>query len=218
MNHKYRFLYSKEDPVKFVSHLDFIRVVERAMKRAHLPVAHSLGFNPHPLMAVAVPLSVGVTSECDLMDIAFEEIQDTDSLKQKFNEALPDGFRIKEIKDIGDLAKFKYIDTASYRIRVEYDGKHVPDMEKFMSQESIFIEKKSKRALKEVDIKPLIHTVKLLSCEDNTITIAATLAAGQINVKPSLLIEAIQKYQPEFTGGYLSACRTALYSSQETCF
>ncbi len=218
MNHKYRFRYQKKDEVKYVSHLDFIRVVERAMKRAHLPVAYSQGFNPHPLMAVAVPLSVGVTSQYDLMDIAFEEPQNIEDLIKKFNKALPDGFRILEAKELGDLAKFKYIDTAKYEIYVEYDDKTLPDLDAFMAQETILIEKKSKRSLKEVDIKPLIHEVRLEKSEGNVLTLYAVLAAGQVNVKPALLVEAIGKYQPDFSGEYLSACRLELYASQETCF
>jgi len=217
---KYRFCYAKKDEVKYVSHLDFIRTVERAMKRAHFRVAHSQGFNPHPQMAVAVPLSVGLTSQCEYMDIAFDEPMDLKELKERFNAALPDGFHILQIKDLEkeELAKFKYIDLGEYEIYVEYDGNTLPDVEKFMAQEEIVIAKKSKKNVADVDIKPLIHEFTMKEQTDTILTFFAKTATGQVNLKPQLIIEALCKYQPEFHGEFLSARRLKLISTEEVCF
>ena len=218
---KYRFCYAKEDGVKYVSHLDFIRTVERAMKRGHFPVAHSQGFNPHPSMAVAVPLSVGLTSKCEYMDIGFDEPMDNlEELKERFNAVLPEGFHILEIKDLEkeELAKFKFIDIGEYEIYVEYDGKTLPDIEKFMGQEEIVIPKRSKKGLSDVDIKPLIHEFYIKEQNDFSLIFFAKIAAGQVNLKPQLIITALCKYQPEFHGEFLSARRLKLISSEKVCF
>ena len=64
-----RIRFSRGEEIKFISHLDIMRMWERALRRAELPLAYSEGFSPHPRISLAVPLALGVTSDAELMDI-----------------------------------------------------------------------------------------------------------------------------------------------------
>ena len=76
----YYLTYKRGDSIKYVSHLDFVRVFGRAFRRAELPIAYSEGFNPHPLLTFALPLSVGYTSECELMEFVMEKEMETEAV------------------------------------------------------------------------------------------------------------------------------------------
>ena len=94
LNSNYYLRYERDERVKYVSHLDFVRVFGRAIRRAHIPVAYSEGFNPHPLLGFALPLSVGYTSECEIIEITLSEEMAPEELKERLNDVLPDGIRI----------------------------------------------------------------------------------------------------------------------------
>ena len=77
----YCLIYEKTDAAKYISHLDFVRVMGRMMRRASVPVAFSEGFNPHPLLVFALPLSVGYTSGCELMEFRLAEYMPPDEVE-----------------------------------------------------------------------------------------------------------------------------------------
>ena len=87
--------YSRGDEVKYISHLDFVRMFHRSVRRSGLPMSFSQGFNPHPIMTVAMPLSVGVTSDSEFMKIGFEGEFSEEEIKKALNSALPNGFSVK---------------------------------------------------------------------------------------------------------------------------
>ncbi|MFA4886471.1 MAG: TIGR03936 family radical SAM-associated protein, partial [Desulfotomaculaceae bacterium] len=66
---RYRIIYAKEGPARYISHLDLLRVFDRAARRGGLPVAYTQGFNPHPKMSFAAPLSVGTAGEAEFADM-----------------------------------------------------------------------------------------------------------------------------------------------------
>ena len=74
-NYTYRLRYEKTPAVRYISHLDFVRVLNRTVRRSGLPVTYTEGFNPHPVMMVAMPLSVGVTSEDEYIDIVIKQLE-----------------------------------------------------------------------------------------------------------------------------------------------
>ena len=87
-NFTYRLKYAKSENARYISHLDFVRVLNRTIKRSNLPVTYTEGFNPHPVMVVAMPIGVGATSEDEYIDIDFdnEKIdQVCSSVKVKLN-------------------------------------------------------------------------------------------------------------------------------------
>ncbi len=189
--------------MKFISHLDLMRFFDRALRRCDLPIAYSIGFNPHPQMIFGLPLTVGVTSECEYADFEFSVPVSLDDFVERLSKQLPDGIRIVD-------AKIKYskqnimaiIDFASYNIIIGIEGMNSvkllrEKLDEFLKQKEIIVEKENKKGKKLVDIRPMIHEVKADLNEDtqgNVFNIYAYLSAGNtFNLRPELMIKALSE-------------------------
>ena len=95
---KLRLLFVKEGPASYISNLDLLRTVQRAFPRTELDIRHSQGFHPHPIISIVLPLPVGQSSDCELLD--FEVTQETDGagIAEKLNGGLPEGLTKKRTK------------------------------------------------------------------------------------------------------------------------
>ncbi len=216
-NYTYRLRYEKTDLVRYISHLDFVRVLNRAVRRSDLPITYTEGFNPHPVMMVAMPISVGVTSEDEYIDIDFDEMVDESIIMDRFNDAFGDGIVVKAVKRIlqGDLS-LKKLDGAKYRVIVEQKGTKVPDIDSFLSRESIIVSKKSKSAVKDVDIKNDIKSLEIVEADGNYVVLDIYVPAGnEYNLKPELVVEAMDKYIDGFDVVFVQCHRTALLCNGE---
>ena len=214
----YRLNYEKTDSVRYISHLDFVRVLNRTVRRSQLPVTYTIGFNPHPVMVVALPLSVGTTSEDEYIDIDFDEKIDENVVMERFNEAFGGGIRVKRVKCLGDGdLSFKKLNEASYKVIVETKGEVVFDTASFMKLESIVVSKKSKSTIKDVDIKNDIKELKVLNKDGSFIEFFMTLPAGnEYNLKPELVIEAMDKYTEGFEAEFVQSHRLALMADKKS--
>jgi len=115
---KYILKYSRGEEVKYISHLDFVRFIHRVIRRADLPMEFSQGFNPHPIMTVAMPLSVGVTSDSEYMKIGFSKDFPEEYIKDTLNNNMPNGFKILAVrKDEGKKYDFSKLNTAEYVVK-----------------------------------------------------------------------------------------------------
>lgn len=158
-----RFIRGEE--VKFISHLDLMKMFERALRRSNIPIAYSKGFNPHPQMVFGLPLSVGVTSEAEYAEFDLESSMEPDEFVQRLNQYLPYGINI-----IGAVQKstgsniMASITGALYQIVVTTDKnvgiKDLKDkIKKFLEEKEILIDKESKGKIRQVDICPMIYSV-----------------------------------------------------------
>lgn len=151
-----RLKYEKNDPVKFISHLDTIRVFERAMRRASLPVAFTKGFTPRPKFSFASALSVGITSSCELMDVEFNETISVDEIVTRLNSTLPNGFKVVKAGVPDENIQLSMINYAIYAIKLVYEDISKEDLENaikdLLDREEIIIEKKSKGKVKKKNI------------------------------------------------------------------
>ena len=86
-----RIRFGRGEELKFISHLDIMRLWERALHRAQIPLAYSAGFSPHPRLSLAAPLAVGVTSEAELMDIFLARWVSPHSFTALVDQQLPSG-------------------------------------------------------------------------------------------------------------------------------
>lgn len=218
---KLRMKYGRDDLAKYVSHLDFMRMITRAIRRAGLPLSYSQGFNPHPVMTVAVPLSVGMSSEGEYMEISFDkEFDNLDELKNRINASLPKGFFILEIKDPirSQLDGLKYISMGEYRVTVSCDKANPGFEKKFLALSNIIMEKKTKSGIKDTDIRPMIRDLNVLESNGQYVTLYMKLAAGTVNLKPQLVVDALNRYADGFEGEYVSSHRTALLAEEKNCF
>ena len=204
--------YSRGEEVKYISHLDFVKFIQRAVRRAGLPMLYSQGFNPHPQMAVALPLSVGVTSDCELMRIGFDGDFKEDEIKNTLNSVLPLGFSVISVKNCFESKiDFSAINRANYICECEVTEKKEFDVEKFLANDKILVMKKSKSGIKEADIKPHIHSMELTDINDDILTFSMCLDAGNdYNLKPDTVIDAMQKYDEDFKVSFFSIHRCTL--------
>lgn len=192
----YLIKYSRKESVKYISHLDFVRFIQRVVRRSGLSMKYSEGFNPHPQMAVALPLSVGVTADAELMRLGLVDDYSEEYVKDTLNKALGAGFEIIDVKNYGDKKiDFSYIKKAWYICYCEVKKEEDINIDEFMKNESILVMKKTKSGIHEADIKEHIHNIEYVGRNDDVITLKMCLDAGNLyNLKPDTVIDAIIKY------------------------
>lgn len=208
---KYLIAFTKNGYIKYTSHLDMVRLFERVFKRADIHLEYSHGFNPHPKMVFAQPLSLGYTSEAELLEIETKDFFEPDSLKRTLAERMPEGIGITSVEQLPDtvMNQASYtvaslVEAAEFTIEIPVPNDYDRDIDdvckSFMAKETIPVMKKQKkkRDLKEVDIRPLINEiegfVEFVRNEetgevDNKIILKTNLAQGSHgNLSPELLI------------------------------
>ena len=147
---KVRFCYTKTGKAKYISHLDLTAVMQRSLLRAGVNLKYSEGFNPHPYMSVALPLSVGCESSCELIDISIEDgkIPDLRSIK------LPEGLFITEAYN--PVRKFNDISWVEIEAEAFFDNKPddeaIKKIQAVFNRESIIISKRTKRGSNDIDV------------------------------------------------------------------
>lgn len=182
--------------MKYISHLDVNRCMQRAVKRAQLPVWYTQGFNPHLYLTFALPLSLGYESEYEVMDLRLTQPMACDAVMQRLNEALPEGFHVfraaKPQEKTGQIAR------ADYLIRLY--GDDLQQLEEtfssFLGQSELLVEKKTKKGFKTVDLKPEILSFSLQR-QPEWVALCITLPAGNHNLNPSLFLEAFAHQYPD---------------------
>ena len=151
----------KGPEVRFISHLDLARTMERALRRARIPVALSQGFNPHPKISFASALAVGTTSEAEFVDIEIEDRLEPADFAHRLKDQLPSGLIVVEAREIsgGAPSLMAEIDAALYIIEVtgRFSAEELDRaIERFLARPEVRIHKETKSGPKEVDIRSLI--------------------------------------------------------------
>lgn len=208
---KFRIRFTKFGDMKYVSHLDMIRLFTRIFHRAQLPVAYSQGFNPHPKMSILLPLSVGLESSCEYLDVEFEKSVSMLDCIKKLKAATPLGMEIPQICELNETGrKAKEIRYAEYKIETDANiSIHQP--EEFLERETIEVVKKTKRSEGLTDIRPDIMDL----CATGEHSFSAIISAGSsANLKPDLLIEAMKTYIDGFAPNAVSICRTGILTER----
>lgn len=205
---KFRIQFTKYGDMKYVSHLDLIRLFTRIFHRAELPLAYSEGFNPHPKMAVLLPLSVGFESACEYIDVEFKEgVSMLDCLK-KLKGKLPLGMEVPQITELNETSKkAKAIRYASYEFSFPCELTQ-EQLDTFLEKETIDVIKKTKRSEGLADIRPDIMDMCIL---ENGKMQAIISAGSNANLKADLLVCAMEQYIDGFlTNGDYGVLRTGI--------
>lgn len=199
--------YARDERVKYISHLDFVRLFHRTVRRADIPFLFSQGYNPHPIMTVSQPLSVGVTSDCEYMKVGFDGEFSSEELCTRLNRALPPGYEVKAaMRAEGKNPDLTKINRAEYIVEAECEG--TADAESFLQNRELIVMKKTKRGEKESDIRPYIYDLKILEQDGGIIRLDMTIAVGNdYNLKPETVLAAMEKYLPDFKAGFFIAHR-----------
>ncbi|NCC87019.1 MAG: DUF2344 domain-containing protein [Clostridia bacterium] len=194
-----RIRFEKTGRAKYISHLDLMRFMSRAMKRAQIPMWYTEGFNPRPYMTFALPLSLGTESLCESMDIKIEGEMSNDEIKQRLSKAMTEGINIYCI----DEAKVEACEIAfaEYDILLELESSEVSNFffstQALLESEELIVEKLGKKGrqkiLKQINLIEHIKTYEVTQ-NDNGIKITALISAGtSVNINPSLLVEALSR-------------------------
>lgn len=209
---KIRVRYRKEGRAAYLSHLDTMRTFQRALHRAEIPLKHSEGFNPHAYLSFALPLSLGFTSEWELMDCIVLGENNCADIAAQLNRALPEGFTVEEVYEEG--RKVREIASARYQITCIYDQgvatEFLGKLDALFSTPPLNLMKKSKRGEKQVDILSYIKRCTF-SLEGNTVIIDACLLAGNDNLNPEYLVRAIETYLPAHAPDFARFHRLMVY-------
>lgn len=176
-----RAFFSKTGRAKYISHLDLSNAVIRAMKRTKLPIWQTEGFNPRTYVTFMLPLSLGQEGLHEAMDFRLTEDLPYDEVEEKLNAALPPDIRVTEVT----VPKDRNTDITAARWQIEFSA----DPEKLRGlceKEQICVEKRTKKGVSTIDIKPLMKDAEITGNE-----LRVTLPAGNsFNINPMLIFEA----------------------------
>lgn len=216
-----RLLFEKKGSAVWISHLDLMRLFQRAFKRGGLPLTHTQGFNPRPSVSIALPLSVGVESGCELLDFdLYGDPVTNEEMCARLNNALVEGVQVLEVYDSGrklrDLALLRCVVTLEYDAGVP-DGA-VDGLRTFFDSDSILVPKRTKNGIQEQDIIPMIRRMEICQRDENTVEIEALVCCQNPSLNPMQLVAAIELYCAQWTADFASCRRIEIYDQQETIF
>lgn len=175
-----RVFFSKTDRAKYISHLDLNRVMQGAIKRAKLPVWYTEGYNPHMYVQFMLPLSLGQEGLREAADFRLLEDIPYEEVTERLNDALP--FDIRVVETAAPVLKNTDVTAAEYEITADIDKEKFLE---FTENERIMVEKKTKKGVSMIDLKPLISELKVGE------RITFRLPAGNdFNINPALLLDA----------------------------
>lgn len=199
----HRMLFEKTGRAVWMSHLDTMRLMQRAFRRAGVLLHHSQGYTPHAYVSVLLPLSVGTESVCEILEYELDE--PLEITPGQMNAVLPEGVRVREFYESG--RKAKELTDLLVELTLEYDGVTPPTeaVAAVLGRESLPVEKRTKRGMEETDIKPLLHDFAVTS-QPGRLTLQMTVSAQNPALNPMLVVSALKRYAPECRPDFAS-CR-----------
>ena len=216
-----RILFTKIGEAVWISHLDLMRLFQRAFKRAGLELTHTQGYNPRPSVSIALPLSVGVESLCELLDFDLEgEKPSCEEIVSRLNPVLTRGIEVLACYDTG--RKIRDLSLLRCSLSLEYD-QGIPaggtqELEKLFARDSLIVSKKSKNGPVDPDIIPIIRSLNLHQPDENHLQIDALICCQNPSLNPSQLVAAIERHCPELKPDHAVCRREELYDTNETIF
>ena len=216
-----RLLCEKKGNAVWISHLDLMRLFQRAFKRAGLPLKHTQGYNPKPSVSIALPLSVGIESSCELLDFDLDsDFSQWELLPEMLNTVLVDGIRVERAyldgKKIRDLSLMKST------IILEYD-KGIPEnaaaqITALLNRSELKVVKKTKSGPQEQDIIPMIRNFTMREGEEDCLVLEVVHCCQNPTLNPMQIPIAISEYLPEYAPDYSKCCRNEVYDKNEQIF
>ena len=215
-----RALFEKTGNAVWISHLDLMRLFQRSFKRAGLPLTHTQGFNPRPSVSIALPLSVGVESDCELLDFDLDGIDvNCEEICSRLNQALVEGVHVRKVYDDG--LKIRHLALLRSRLALEYDG-GVPAngqqaIQNLFLRPDLTVEKKGKNGVTDQDIIPMIRSVQVTAGE-REIFVEVLACCQNPTLNPMQIAAAVDKYLPELKPDHVRCRRLEIYDTNEKLF
>lgn len=189
----YRLTFSKSDRAVYISHLDLMRTMQRAFKRANLPIWYTKGFNPHAYIMFPLALSLGVMSDVEVMDVALTEEIPSEEVVARLNASLPLGLKImRAASPVNDHKKIK---QAEYEILFEGEQDSFDDFNRFISQDRIEIKKITKKKKEKIiDIKQYLEVSEIENNSEGLLLRVLLPAGCDNNINPGVLTDAFSEF------------------------
>lgn len=189
-----RVFFKKEGRCVYISHLDLARTMDRAIARSGIDVWYTLGFNPHIYLTFALPLSLGTKSLCESMEFRIAPEEEMATVLPRLNAVLPEGL---QAYDIGEpVMEPKAIMWADYRLELGCDAEEMRQaFERLCAKPEIVMQKRSKKGMKEVDIRPMFSLLQAEPISGGLEILLRCRAGVEINLNPTLLLEALEQYE-----------------------
>ena len=190
-----RAVFEKSGRAVFISHLDLLRTMQRAIKRSGIPVWYSQGFNPHIYLNFPLALSLGVTSKTEFMDFAVTEETGNNTILDKLNAVMPEGLKITSIAE--PVYANKEIGFAEYIIKFHSETSAecmLESLDKMMAMDTIEIDKRSKsKGTIKIDIKPHLNILDK-RIEENLLVVEIRLPAGlTLNINSNVFVDTFSE-------------------------
>ena len=193
---KLRLRFKKTGRAIYISHLDLMKTMQRAFSRAEYELKYSEGFNPRPQISIALPLSVGTGSVCEVMDFKLRCETALDDFPQRLTAAMPEGIEIIEVYEPQRKAsEIKWLEVEGV---MEYDERDAGEMaaalREFYAAPEIVITKKTKRGQKTLELKNYLDRIAY-TVEGDTVRFTAMLPCGSgeaLSLNPSLLTDFLR--------------------------
>ncbi len=209
-----RITFGKAGPLRYTSNLDMAKIWERVLRRADLPLLYTRGFNTRPRISLAMPLPLGISSECEILDISLRERLDfcEASLRERLLAVSPQGLSIVAITEVDPRSSSMQsrISSAEYRIRF-HDALERASLQRkideLLCQETIIVERRRRRKRSVMDVRPLILSLEIGEQAD----LLAHLSVGDRgNLRPDHLLELL-----DLDGAHNSIHRSRLHMLAE---
>ena len=217
----HRILFEKAGNGIYISHLDLMRLYQRAFKRAGLNLKHTQGFSPRAMVSIALPLSVGVESHCEILDyeLVGQELSD-EEVRERLNRALPAGVRVLDAYDSPRKPReLTHLDVA---IRLEYDN-GIPEgtvdaIRQLFDRESVIVTKRGKNGPVNQDIIPMISKLAITAISHQELELTARVCAQNPSLNPQQMVTAIETYLPGHKPDFTRIFRREVLDSQGNIF
>lgn len=216
-----RALFEKTGNAIYISHLDLMRLFQRAFKRAGLHLTHTQGFNPRPSVSIALPLSLGVESRCELLEFNLDDDAVTnEEICTRLNQALVEGVRVLDVYSEG--SKIKHLALLDCVVTFVYDA-GIPAgagerIEALFARSEVIVEKKSKNGVTEQNIVPMIKNLRVCAADETKLEIHALFCCQNPTLNPMQISAAVTKYLPELTPDFVRVCRLEIYNTEKEVF
>lgn len=193
-----RVWFNKMGMSRYVSHLDLMRAMTRAVRRARIPLWYTEGFNPHPYITFALPLSLGMESLCESMDMRIEGKSTNEEIFEMLKGAMPPGIEITGVKDPSyDPKKIALGEFDIFFDCEKNSEKLISLIEEMLKAEELIVQKLGKKGrhkvLKDINLIEFIKEYKIGKLGDRVKLTVILPAGSTTNVNPSLLADEIQK-------------------------
>ena len=206
---KLRLLFVKEAQAAYISHLDLMRTFQRCFPRTELEIKHTQGYHPHPIISIVLPLPVGQSSDCELLNFEVTQASDGSGIAEKLNTGMPTGIRVLDCYEA--LRPIRQLDSLQADVTLEYDAgvptDAVEKLQQLLHRDTLVIQKRTKRKeLADVDIAPMIRRA-IVTADGHNLFIDLTVQAQNPGLNPQLIEKAVAAYLPELTPDFVRVRR-----------